>query len=81
MVLVSGVEFSDSSLTNTQCLSQQVPSLMPITQLAHPRPRPATVNLFSTCKSLFVVCQMSYCVCVVAALCVHPLIYKTVGVT
>ena len=35
-ILVSGVEFSDSSLTyNTQCSSQQVPSLIPISHLAH----------------------------------------------
>ena len=35
--MISGVEFSDSSLSyNTQCSSQQVPSLMPITPLAHP---------------------------------------------
>ena len=32
--MVSGVEFSDSSLIyNTQCSSQQVPSLMPITMI------------------------------------------------
>ena len=36
-MLVSGVEFSVSSLTyNTQCSSQQVPALMPIAHLAHP---------------------------------------------
>ena len=34
-MLVSGVEFSDLSLTYTQCLSQQVSSLVPIT---HARP-------------------------------------------
>ena len=34
--MISGVEFSDSSLTyNTQCSSQWVSSLMPITHLTH----------------------------------------------
>ena len=34
--MVSGVEFSDSIITyNTQCSLQQVPSLVPITHLAH----------------------------------------------
>ena len=33
--MVSGVEFSDSSLIyNTQCSSQQVPSLLPVTHSA-----------------------------------------------
>ena len=37
--MVSGVEFSDSSLTcNTPRSSQQVPSLMHVTHLAHPSP-------------------------------------------
>ena len=36
--MVSGVEFSDSSLTY-KCLSQQVLSLMPSTHLTHPLPQ------------------------------------------
>ena len=50
VMLVSRVEFSDSSLTyNTQCSSRQVPSLMPITHLAHP---PSPLSLFSIVKNL-----------------------------
>ena len=37
VLLVTGVEFSDSSVAyNTQYSFHQVPSLMPITQLTHP---------------------------------------------
>ena len=54
--MVSGVQFSDLSLTyNTQCSSQQVSSLMSITHLVHPpQPNtpPATISLFSVSKSL-----------------------------
>ena len=41
MVLASGVEPSDSSLTyDTQWSSRRVPSLMPITHLTHPPHQP-----------------------------------------
>jgi len=53
--LVSGVEFSDSSLVcSTQC-SSQVSSLIPLTHLAFPPPTspPATLSLFLTVGSLF----------------------------
>ena len=54
--MVSGVEFSDSSLTyNTQCSSPQVSFLMPFAHLAHPPPPdipPASFSLFSAFKSL-----------------------------
>ena len=51
--LVSDAEFSDSSLTyNTQCSSQPVSSLMPITHLAHPPPTSLPVTLFSIGKSV-----------------------------
>ena len=45
----------DSSFTfNTQCSSQQVPSFMPITHLAHPPTHlpPATLSLFCVFKTL-----------------------------
>ena len=54
-MLVSEVEFRDSSLMyNTQCLSQ-MPSLIPITVLTHaPVPSlPATLTLFFIVKTLF----------------------------
>ena len=47
---------SDSSpMYNTQCSSQQVSSLMPLTHLAIPPPTtlPATLSLCSIFKSLF----------------------------
>ena len=51
IVLVSGIEFSDSSLTdNTQYSSQQVPSSVLTPHLAHLPP--STLSLFSIIKSL-----------------------------
>ena len=61
--MVPGGEFSDSSLTyNTQCSSQQVPSLMPITHLAHSPPNtpPAALRLFSVSKSLLWFASLSH---------------------
>ena len=55
LIMISGIEFSELSLTcNTQCSSQQVPSLMPITYSAHlPTQHPtATLSLFSVFKYL-----------------------------
>ena len=53
-MLVSGVEFSDSSLTlNTQCSSQQVPSLIPTSHLPHPPTYcPCSSSQFSIVNSL-----------------------------
>ena len=48
--LVSGVEFSDPSPTYNIQSSSQVPSLIPITHLAHLPP--STLSLFSIIKSL-----------------------------
>ena len=50
VALVSGVEPENSSLTyNTQCSSQQVPSLMPITHLPQPPPTSLPATLSSLC--------------------------------
>ena len=51
VLMISGVEFSDSSLTcNTQCFSQQVPSFMPLTHLAHsPTQHPSSNPQFVLC--------------------------------
>ena len=62
MVLTSGVEPSDSSLTyHTQWSSQKVPSLMSVTHLSHPphTPPPATLSLFSVFKSLLLFAFLS----------------------
>ena len=56
VILVSGVEFSDSSLTyTTQCSSLQAPSLIHITHLAHPLPTspPGTLSIFFFFKRFY----------------------------
>ena len=55
VIMISGLELSDSSLIyNTQCSSQQVSYLIPLAPLAHPPPNtlPATLNLFSVFRGL-----------------------------
>ena len=57
VIFVSGVEINDLSFTyNTQCSSQQMPSLILITNLAHhplPTSLPATFSLFCIVRGLF----------------------------
>ena len=62
VILVSEVEFSDSSLTcKTQCSSQIFnPSLIPITRLVHPPPTSFQQPLFSVVKSLFRFASLSF---------------------
>ena len=51
--MISGIEFSDSSLTyNTQGSSQQASSLMPLAHLAHPPTNTAPAALSSLYLSL-----------------------------
>ena len=62
VILVSSVQFRDSTLPcSTQCLSQ-VPSLIPITYFTHPSPTSplVTISLFSMVKSLFLVLSLFF---------------------
>ena len=61
VIMISGLELSDSSLTyNTQCSSQQVSSLMLLTHLVHPPTQLPSSNPHSVC-SLYL--RISWFVC------------------
>ena len=82
IVLVSGLEFSDSSLTyNTGCSSQQVPSLIPVTHLAHsPHPpllqQPSVYSNYKVSYNLSAIKILTSCVLFIAVLFTIAKIWK-----